>query len=59
VIPLVAAVVVVALAPPPGDDARKAVVLGERGEVFAPDASGDYVRTRAFATADPPARRTS
>lgn len=54
-IPLVAAVVVVALAPPPGDDARKAVVLGGGGEVFAPDASGDYVRTRAFATADTPA----
>ena len=52
--PLVVAVVVVALAPPPGDDARKAVVLGEGGQVFAPDPSGDYVRTRAFATADPP-----
>ena len=52
--PLVLAVVVVALAPPPGDDARKAVVLGKGGEVFAPDASGDYVRTRAFATADAP-----
>lgn len=54
-IPLVAAVVVVALAPPPGDDARKAVVLGGSGEVFAPDAGGGYVRTRAFSTADTPA----
>lgn len=52
--PLVLAVVVVALAPPPGDDARKAVVLGRGGEVFAPTASGDYVRTRAFSTADTP-----
>ena len=52
--PLVLAVVVVALAPPPGDDARKAVVLGRGGEVFAPTASGDYVRTRAFSTADAP-----
>ena len=52
--PLVVAVVLVALAPPPGDDARKAVVLGQGGEVFAPNASGDYVRTRAFATADAP-----
>jgi hypothetical protein len=55
VISLVAAVVVVALAPQPGDDARKAVVLGKHGEVYAPDASGDYVRTKAFATADVPA----
>ena len=53
-IPLLAAVVAVALAPPPGDDARKAVVLGESGAVYAADASGDYVRTRAFATADAP-----
>lgn len=52
--PLVLAVVIAALAPPPGDDARQAVVLGEGGEVFAPTAGGDYVRTRAFATADAP-----
>ena len=36
----------------PADDARKAVAIGPSGEVYAPDPSGDWVRTHAFGTAE-------
>jgi hypothetical protein len=36
----------------PADDARNAVAIGSRGEVYAPDPSGDRVRTHAFSTAE-------
>ncbi len=41
----------VALAP--ADDARKAIALGPRGEVYAPDGRGDWIRSQAISTADP------
>ncbi|CAN5833456.1 hypothetical protein BH11MYX3_BH11MYX3_36570 [soil metagenome] len=40
----------VALAP--ADDARKAIAIGPGGQVYAPDAAGDWVRTQAISTAD-------
>lgn len=42
-----------ALAPPPGDDARKAIALGPTGQVFAPDAAGTWVREQPINIADP------
>jgi len=41
-----------ALAPPPGDDARKAVALGPTGQVFEPDGAGAWVRDQAISVAD-------
>ncbi|MBA3453619.1 MAG: hypothetical protein H0T42_11055 [Deltaproteobacteria bacterium] len=42
-----------ALAPPPGDDARKAIPLGPLGQVFEPAPSGGWVRDQAITIADP------
>ncbi|MBA3395895.1 MAG: hypothetical protein H0T89_24905 [Deltaproteobacteria bacterium] len=44
--------VLVALAPPPGDDARRAVPIGPAGQVFEPDGKGAWIRRTQFATAD-------
>lgn len=41
-----------ALAPPPGDDARKAVALGPTGQVFEPDGAGAWIRDQAISVAD-------
>lgn len=42
----------VALAPPPGDDARRAVAIGPAGQVYEPDGKGAWIRHTQFATAD-------
>lgn len=40
------------LAMPAGDDARKAIAIGPRGEVYEPDGKGAWVRDRAITVAD-------
>lgn len=41
-----------AVAPPAGNDARRAVLIGARGEVYEPDGKGAWIRKQRFATAD-------
>ncbi|MDQ3370709.1 MAG: hypothetical protein M3680_35275, partial [Myxococcota bacterium] len=42
----------VALAPPPGDDARRAIAIGPAGEAYEFDGKGAWVRRQRFTTAD-------
>jgi len=37
----------------PADDARQAIIVGERGEVYRPDGKGAWVRTERFAITEP------
>lgn len=41
-----------AVAPPDGNDARRAVLVGARGEVYEPDGKGAWIRKHRFTTAD-------